>query len=130
MGSCLAEDSHAVVHVDLDDRLVAAFDDLVPRAGAGRPRRDAGGDRPRAATDYNPVSDTDVTLLALPTPASADGSVDTAILGSATETLGKALAARDDSHLVVVESTGRVVASDPVVIDGRRTMERPEGITW
>ncbi|WP_224333835.1 UDP-glucose 6-dehydrogenase AglM [Haloprofundus halobius] len=108
LAACLAEFGHRVVAVDIDESTVAdvengvapvhepGLDDLLARHG---------GDRLRATTDYDRVRDTDVTFLALPTPCDADGRIDTGIIEAGARSLGEALAAKDDTHLVVVKST-------------------------
>ncbi|MGB9965911.1 UDP-glucose 6-dehydrogenase AglM [Halobacterium hubeiense] len=62
------------------------------------------GDRLHATTDYDAVRETDVTFLALPTPSAEDGRIDTSIMQAGAESLGEALAGKDD-HVVVVKST-------------------------
>jgi UDPglucose 6-dehydrogenase len=64
-----------------------------------------GGDRLTATTDYADLLDTDVTFLALPTPANEDGSIDTSVIEAAAKTLGRTLAEKENDHVVVTKST-------------------------
>ncbi len=108
VAACLADVGHRVTNVDIDESVVEAvnageapvhepgLDELVARYG---------GDRIRATTAYDAVCDTDVTILALPTPSKADGSIDSSILEAGTESLGGALAEKDEPHVVAVKST-------------------------
>ncbi|MDL0141324.1 MULTISPECIES: UDP-glucose 6-dehydrogenase AglM [Halobacterium] len=107
IAACFAELGHTVVNVDVDADVVAAINDGdAPIHEPGLAERiDAhAGTRLRATTDYEAVRDTDVTFLALPTPAREDGSIDTSIMESGAASLGEALAGADD-HMVVVKST-------------------------
>ena len=108
VAACLADVGHRVTNVDVDESVVEAvtageapihepgLDELVARYG---------GDRIRATTEYDAVCDTDVTILALPTPSRDDGSIDSSILEAGTESLGEALAEKDEPHVVAVKST-------------------------
>ena len=108
VAACLADDGHSVVTIDVDEAIVGTIND--GRAPIHEPGLDErigtyAGNGLSATTDYAAVLDTEVTFLALPTPATDDGSIDTSTLEAATETLGKTLAAKSDPHLVVVKST-------------------------
>ncbi|WP_265108284.1 UDP-glucose 6-dehydrogenase AglM [Halosolutus halophilus] len=108
VAACLADRGHDVVNVEIDE-------EIVDRINAGEaPIHEAGlqdliaehaGSRLRATTDYGAVVDTDLTMLCLPTPQAEDGSLDLAIMRAGAESLGDALARKDDDHLVVVKST-------------------------
>ena len=63
------------------------------------------GGRLEATTDYDRVQETDVTLLALPTPSSDDGSIDTSYVEAAAESVGDALTDTDGEHVVATKST-------------------------
>lgn len=107
IAACFADLGHDVVNVDIDEDIVEAINDgRAPIHEPGLEERIAehAGDRLRATTDYDAVLDTDATFLALPTPSREDGSIDTSIMEAGAESLGEALAGRDD-HLVVVKST-------------------------
>ncbi|MDL0129579.1 UDP-glucose 6-dehydrogenase AglM [Halobacterium salinarum] len=107
IAACFADLGHEVVNVDVDEELVATINDgEAPIHEPGLEERIAehAGGRLRATTDYEAVRDTDVTFLALPTPAREDGSIDTSIMESGAASLGEALAGADD-HMVVVKST-------------------------
>jgi UDPglucose 6-dehydrogenase len=69
----------------------------------------------RATTDYEAVTETDVTFLALPTPSSDDGHIDLSAMRSATQSVGQQLADTDDYHLVVTKSTVIPTTTEEVV---------------
>ena len=108
LSACLADLGHDVVAVDVDEETVDRLNDgevtiyepgLEPLVSA------YAGSRLRATTDHTTVADTDVTFLAVGTPAREDGSIDPTGLLAAARDVGDALAEKDDYHLVVVKST-------------------------
>ena len=108
VAACLADLGHDVTAVDIDQ-------DVVDSLNAGEihihePGLDPlvaahAGDRLTATTDHAAVADTDVTFLAVETPAREDGSIDPSALLAAAEDVGTAVADKDGYHLVVVKST-------------------------
>ena len=108
VAACFADLGHDVVTVDIDEDIVASIND--GEAPIHEPGLDPlvsvyGGDRLRATTDYAAVRETDVTVLALPTPSNDDGSIDLSAMAAGARSVGEALAAKDGYHLVVVKST-------------------------
>ena len=108
IAACFADLGHEVTSVDVDGAVVDAIND--GEAPIHEPGLDPlvsvyGGDRLRATTDYDAVADTDVTVLALPTPKNDDGSIDTSIMEAGAESVGEAIAETEGYHLVVVKST-------------------------
>jgi UDPglucose 6-dehydrogenase len=108
VAACFAELGHEVVNVDIETAIVDAIN--AGHAPIHEPGLDEllatyGGAELTATTDYEDVLATDVTFLALPTPSRDDGSIDTAIIEGAAETLGETLADKQDSHVVVTKST-------------------------
>lgn len=112
VAACLADLGHDVVTIDIDESVVDAInagdpsihepglDDLVGRHA---------GDRLRATTDYSVVPETDLTMLALPTPSRDDGGIDLSAMEAGARSVGHALASADhastDPHVVVTKST-------------------------
>ena len=108
VAACLADLGHEVVNVEIDEEIVEtinAGEAPIHESGLEERIAEHAGSRLRATTDYDDVLDTDVTLLCLPTPQSADGSLDLAPMRAGSEMLGDALADKDGDHLVVVKST-------------------------
>ena len=111
VAACLADLGHEVTNVDIDEDIVAAINDgesPIHEPGLDELVAEHGGDRLRATTDYGVVPETDLTMLALPTPSNEDGSIDLAYMEAGAESIGEALAAGDsgdDPHLVVTKST-------------------------
>ena len=110
VAACLADLGHDVTTIDIDEGVVDAINR--GEAPIHEPGLDPlvsawGGDRLQATTDYGAVRDTDLTMLALPTPSNADGSIDLDAMRAGARAVGDALAEdeSDDYHLVVVKST-------------------------
>ena len=129
VAACLADLGHDVTAVDIDE-------EIVERLNAGEPPIHEpgldplvsayGGSSLEATTDHGAVAETDLTFLAIETPANDDGSIDPAALLAAAEDVGEAVADKDDYHLVVVKSTVL-----PDVVEGELvpTIERAAGKT-
>jgi len=115
VAACLADLGHDVTTIDVDESVVDAIND--GEAPIHEPGLDPlvsawAGKRLRATTDYDAVRDTDLTMLALPTPSRDDGSIDLDAMEAGARSVGEALAgadqadpSSDDYHLVVVKST-------------------------
>ena len=106
--ACLAELGHRVTNVDIDEGIVDAIERgeaPIHEPGLDELLAEHAGDRLRATTDYAAVRETDLTILALPTPSDDDGSIDTGIIEAGARSLGAALAEKDEPHVVVVKST-------------------------
>ena len=108
LSACLADLGHDVTAIDIDERTVERLNDgeaTIHEPGLDDLVSTHAGDRLRATTDHAAAVETDLTFLAVGTPANDDGSIDASILRSAAEDLGEALAGKDGYHLVVVKST-------------------------
>ncbi len=108
IAACLAEVGHDVLNVEIDPEVVDqlnAGEAPIHEPGLAALIADHGGDRLRGTTDYDEIRETDVTFLCLPTPSQDDGSLELGPMRAGAESLGGALAAKDDDHLVVVKST-------------------------
>lgn len=110
IAAALADFGHQVTAIDIDET-------VVERINAGKsPIEEPGvseligrhsGDRLTATTDYEGVAETDVTLIAVPTPEREDGSIDPSYVASATESIGELAddGILDGGHVVAVKST-------------------------
>jgi UDPglucose 6-dehydrogenase len=112
VAACLADLGHDVVTIDIDESVVDAInagDPAIHEPGLDDLVAQHAGDRLRATTDYSVVPETDLTMLALPTPSREDGSIDLTAMEAGARSVGRALAsanqADDDPHLVVTKST-------------------------
>ncbi len=109
VAACLADLGHDVTTIDVDEGVVDAINR--GEAPIHEPGLDPlvsawGGKRLTATTDYGAVTDSDLTMLALPTPSNDDGSIDLDTMRAGARSVGDALANDDDDyHLVVVKST-------------------------
>ncbi|MFC6863403.1 UDP-glucose 6-dehydrogenase AglM [Halomicroarcula sp. GCM10025817] len=110
VAACLADLGHHVTTIDVDEDVVAAVnagESPIHEPGLDELVAEHGGGRLRATTDYGVVPETDLTMLALPTPSNEDGSIDLQYMEAGATAVGEALAAadRDGPHLVVTKST-------------------------
>jgi UDPglucose 6-dehydrogenase len=108
LSACLADFGHEVTAIDIDQQTVDRLNDgdvgihepgLEPLVSA------YAGRSLEATTDHAAVVETDLTFLAVGTPANDDGSIDASVLLAAAEDVGQAIANKDGYHLVVVKST-------------------------
>jgi len=137
VAACLADIGHDVVAIDVDEGTVDAINR--GEAPIHEPGLDGlvsawGGDRLTATTDYGALTDTDLTMLALPTPSQDDGSIDLGAMEAGARSVGEALAGGEGYHLVVVKST--VIPGttedvlEPIVADASgRTSGEDLGVT-
>ena len=108
LAACFAELGHEVVNIDIDDHVVEAVNNGTPpieEPGLDDLFASYAGETLRATTDYAAVRETDITFVALPTPANEDGSNDTSIIAAGADALADALASKTAQHTVVVKST-------------------------
>jgi len=112
VAACLADLGHEVVTIDIDEDIVDAVNDgesPIHEPGLDELVAEHGGDRLRASTDYDEILDTELTMLALPTPSNDDGSIDLQFMEAGASSIGEALAGAenpaDEPHLVVTKST-------------------------
>lgn len=117
-GACLAEKGHRVVCVDIDAAKVAAVNaGQCPIHEEGLPAiiaRHAGG-RLTATTDLAAaVRETDLTLIAAPTPFDGE-RIDLSYVREVARAIGTALRDKPGYHVVVVKSTVVPGTTDDVV---------------
>ena len=108
LAACFADMGHEVINIDIDKETVEAINSgqsPIHEPGLDDLLAAHSGDSLTATTEYDAVLDTEVTFLALPTPARDDGSIDTSIIEAAAETLGETLQAKDGDHIVTTKST-------------------------
>ncbi|RLN01904.1 UDP-glucose 6-dehydrogenase AglM [Haloarcula sp. Atlit-7R] len=112
VAACIADLGHEVVTIDIDEDIVDAVNDgesPIHEPGLDELVAEHGGGRLRASTDYAEILDTELTMLALPTPSNDDGSIDLQFMEAGAASIGEALAGAEnaaaDPHLVVTKST-------------------------
>ncbi|GCF13267.1 UDP-glucose 6-dehydrogenase [Haloarcula mannanilytica] len=112
VAACLADLGHEVVTIDIDEDIVDAVNDgesPIHEPGLDELVAEHGGGRLRASTDYDEILNTELTMLALPTPSNDDGSIDLQFMEAGAASIGEALAGAqntgEDPHLVVTKST-------------------------
>ena len=111
VAACLADLGHEVTTIDIDEDIVDAINDgqaPIHEPGLDELVAEHGGRRLRATTDYDAIRDTELTMLALPTPSNADGSIALQYMEAGAASVGETLAGvddRDTPHVVVTKST-------------------------
>jgi UDPglucose 6-dehydrogenase len=131
VAACLADLGHGVTNVDIDTGVVDSIDageSPIHEPGLDELVAEHGGGRLRATTDYDAVVATDLTFVALPTPSNEDGSVDLSIITRGMESLGGALAAKTDPHVVVVKSTVVPGSTEDVLVPAMRRAGAGENV--
>jgi UDPglucose 6-dehydrogenase len=108
VAACLADMGHEVYNIDIDAGVVDQIND--GHSPIHEPGLDAlvsayGGSTLQATTDYDVITETDLTMLALPTPNEADGNIDLTAMKAGIESVGEALREKPEYHLTVVKST-------------------------
>lgn len=108
LAACFADLGHHVTAIDIDEGIVERLnrgEASIHEPGLDELLTEHTGERVRATTDYDAITDCEATFLALPTPSRADGSIDTSIIESGARSVGKALSGTEEEHLIVVKST-------------------------
>jgi UDPglucose 6-dehydrogenase len=108
VAACLADLGHEVTAIDIDTDIVEtinAGETPIHEPGLAELVEAHADDRLRATTDHAALRETDITFLALQTPAREDGSIDLGALEAGTRDVGEALNEKEGYHLVVVKST-------------------------
>ena len=110
IAACFAELGHTVTTIDIDE-------DIVKQINAGEPPihepgldsliATHGGNRLTATKSYDIVPETAVTILALLTPPTSDGSIDLSYMETGAEAVGTALdrVNNEHQHVIVTKST-------------------------
>lgn len=107
---CLAELGHEVIGVDVSPEkvaMLAAGQSPIVEAEIGELiAGNAARGRLTATTDVAAaVAGTDVSFVAVGTPSAADGSVSLRAVDAVLESIGKAIAAKEGAHTVIMRST-------------------------
>lgn len=107
MAACLASSGYEVLGIDLDPEKVAKLGRLespVYEPGLDDLLKTVEG-RLSASTTFEAIETTDVTFVVVATPSDEDGGFSLRFALPACEAIGRAIAAKDEYHLVVMTST-------------------------
>jgi UDPglucose 6-dehydrogenase len=108
VAACLADLGHEVTAIDIDTDIVDtinAGETPIHEPGLAELVATHAGTNLTATTDHAALRETDITFLALQTPARKDGSIDLGALEAGTRDVGEALGEKEGYHLMVVKST-------------------------
>ena len=108
--ACLAKDGHDVIAVDVDPGKIDAINNAkspIVEKGLGELVKDVVEAGRLIATDdvQHAIDNTDASFVCVGTPSAPDGSVGLTYVSSVCESIGKALAAKDGFHSVIIRST-------------------------
>ena len=108
--ACLAKDGHDVIAVDVDPGKIDAINKAkspIVEKGLGDLVKDVVEAGRLIATDdvQHAIDNTDASFVCVGTPSAPDGSVGLTYVSSVCESIGKALAAKDGFHSVIIRST-------------------------
>jgi UDPglucose 6-dehydrogenase len=127
LAAVMAKNGFEVIGLDLNDKLVNALN--AGRAPVMEPRLqefiDQSKGRLRATTDYrDTVLNSDISFIIVPTPSGPDGFFTNKYVVAAVESIGAALRAKPQYHLIVVTSTVMPGSTDCEI---REALERASG---
>jgi UDPglucose 6-dehydrogenase len=108
MAACLAARGVRVVGVDIDEAKVRALNELRPpvfEPGLEELLGRSDGRLTATVSIDEAVARTDITMIVVPTPSDGDGGFSLRYTEPACKAIGRALAAKDGYHVVVVTST-------------------------
>lgn len=109
VAAAFADLGHQVTVIDVDEAVVDGLNEgRAPVHEPGLPAllETAVPARLEATTDYDAITATELTMLALPTPAGPEGALDTTTIEAGAAAVGEALAAAGSpAHTVVIKST-------------------------
>ncbi len=121
-GAIFAEMGHHVVAVDVIPEKVDALnagESSIYEPGLDELLKDCVPARFNASMDMvAAVADSDITFLCVGTPSTTDGGQDTSYLEASSKSLGEAIAAKGEYHVVVVKSTVLPGTTDTLVKGG------------
>lgn len=108
--ACLADSGHEVIGVDVSaakvDAIAGGRSPIVEEGLDELTARGVASGRLRATSDVDAaIANSDVSLICVGTPSHANGSLDLTAVERVAETIGRAMAAKDGYHVVVVRST-------------------------
>ncbi|MCQ5376164.1 MAG: nucleotide sugar dehydrogenase, partial [Methanomassiliicoccales archaeon] len=127
-GVCFAELGHEVVCIDVVEEKIKAISEgksLIYERGLDTLLQKHLDDRLFfATTNFQSLTNTDLTLVCVGTPRMENGFLDTTHLESAAMSIGQMLAEKDEYHVVVVRSTVLPTTTENIVIPA---LERSSG---
>lgn len=108
--ACLARDGHRVIGVDIDatklELIASGRTPVVEEGMVDLMKAVASSGRVTVTTDVAAaVRDSDISLICVGTPSAANGSQDQTAVLRLSEALGRALADKDEPHVLVFRST-------------------------
>jgi len=106
--TCLADLGHSVILIDIDEDKVEAINcgmSPIYEKGLNELLSAHIGRDLQAATGYEDLVSSDLTLICVGTPPLSDGSADLSMIESASALIGRALEGKEKYHVVAVKST-------------------------
>ena len=117
---CFAELGHDVICIDIDEEKVKQINAGIPpiyEEGLEELMHKHAEHHLIATSDYDyAVANSDVSFICVGTPSGHDGSIDLSIVRAASKSLGRAIAKKNEYHVVVVKSTVVPGTTEEVVL--------------
>lgn len=109
-GTCFAEQDHRVIGVDIDEQKIQSLNDgnaYVEEPGLHERLRQVSAEGRFTATEdaEQALAETDVSMICVGTPSTADGGQDLRAVRNVMENIGNTLTGTGDSHVVILRST-------------------------
>ena len=105
---CLADLGHSITLVEIDaDKVNAINSGTSPiyEVGLEKLLNAYAGARLVASSNYDKLSETDITIICVGTPQGPDGRADLSMIESASKYIGNSIKHKDGYHIVAVKST-------------------------
>jgi len=105
---CLADLGHSITLVEIDaDKVNAINSGTSPiyEVGLEKLLNAYAGTRLVASSNYDKLSETDITIICVGTPQGPDGRADLSMIESASKYIGNSIKHKDGYHIVAVKST-------------------------
>ena len=106
--TCLAELGHSVTVIEIDHNKVQDINLGIPpiyENGLDKLISAHAGNNLVATSDYNAISDSDISLICVGTPSGENGKADLSWVVSASQAIGRSLKNHNGYHVVAVKST-------------------------
>ena len=129
VAAALVDAGHTVTAIDVDPGVVEqlnAGESPIEEPGVDALLAEYGGEELIGTTEFGRAADTELTLVAVPTPTGPDGAIDAHYVASAVESLDAVV---DDEHVIAVKSTVVPEALETEIaplVDGPTLATNPE----
>jgi UDPglucose 6-dehydrogenase len=107
-GICLADLGHDIIFTDIDEKKLDLIDQGISPVFEPGLQRILIRNKRKISTSkdaFTAILQTDISFICVGTPSNDDGSIDLQFIKKVSQTIGSAIANKNDPHIVVVKST-------------------------